>query len=72
MNYQDLPTVLGKDTILHGRYIIQDVLGQGGSGVTYRALDYQTGESVAIKEYFPDSLAVRQASKNDLLIDSSK
>src|SRR5262249_36094982 len=35
-------------------------LGQGGFGITYRAHDGQLGREVAIKEYLPAALAVRQ------------
>lgn len=44
---------------LHGTYQIQEVIGAGGFAVTYRGIRNDTGEIVAIKEYFPPSLAVR-------------
>ena len=43
-----------------GRYRIVAVLGQGSFGITYRAVDTDLGRDVAIKEYLPAALAVRQ------------
>ena len=43
-----------------GRYRVVSVLGQGGFGITYRAQDSELGREVAIKEYLPAALAVRQ------------
>jgi serine/threonine protein kinase/peptidoglycan hydrolase-like protein with peptidoglycan-binding domain len=45
-----------------GRYEIMSVLGQGGFGITYHAHDTQLDRDVAIKEYLPTSLAIRQGS----------
>lgn len=41
-------------------YRFEEVLGAGGFGVTYRAVDMRDGRVVAIKEYFPRTAAVRQ------------
>jgi len=38
---------------------IESVLGKGGFGITYVALDLQLGKRVAIKELLPDSIATR-------------
>jgi serine/threonine protein kinase len=37
-----------------GRYVVQDTLGVGGFGITYRASDTRLKRSVAIKELYPD------------------
>ncbi len=43
-----------------GRYQVERVLGQGGFGITYLARDTRLGRDVAVKEYLPAALAVRQ------------
>ena len=62
MNSTAYPTALKTDSILDGRYIIEDVLGQGGFGITYRAHDFHTKETVAIKEYYPGTFVIRESS----------
>ncbi len=43
-----------------GEYTISSRIGQGGFGITYRAYDRQSGESVVVKEHMPVGLAVRE------------
>ena len=45
---------LGLEAVLAGRYQIEAILGQGGSGTVYRAWDRVLGELIAIKVLRPD------------------
>lgn len=47
-----------------GRYLLIDVLGQGGFGITYKAMDTQEKRYVAIKEFFPDGQVSRDPDGN--------
>lgn len=60
--WEKYPAALPADTILAGQYIIVDVLGQGGFGITYLAEDYGTKTNVAVKEYFPEMMAMRSTA----------
>lgn len=51
--------LLSTGTILN-RYRIEGILGEGGFGVTYLALEPLQQKYVAIKEYFPKRFASRQ------------
>jgi peptidoglycan hydrolase-like protein with peptidoglycan-binding domain len=55
----DLRGVLPAGTSLRG-YELKSILGQGAFGITYRARDLNLDREVAIKEYLPTSLALRE------------
>ncbi len=54
-------------TLLHGRYRIGKLLGQGGFGATYMGWDERLDVPVAIKEYFPVNLASRVPGSGSLI-----
>ncbi len=45
-------------------YVVERVLGQGGFGITYLAADTNLDQRVAIKEYLPSQLAVRETDSS--------
>ena len=47
-------------TILAGRYLLGVQIGAGGFGITYIAMDLDKEQPVAVKEFFPAALAVRE------------
>ena len=59
---QDNPIYLRPGTVLHTQYRVNSVIGQGGFGITYDGTDIKLNMHVAIKEYFPNPLANRQAT----------
>lgn len=47
-------------TLRHGAYRIEKILGQGGFGITYLAIDVNLDRYVAIKEFFPKDYCDRE------------
>ena len=62
------PFALPHGSILAGQFITGRVLGQGGFGITYLALDNRLKSRVAIKEFLPDSMAVRTAGTPQITV----
>ena len=57
---------LGKGTYLSSRYRIDEIIGQGGFGITYVAYDEAEGKKCAVKEYFPRDSAVRLSNGKEV------
>jgi serine/threonine protein kinase len=50
---------LPSGTMLHNRYRIESVIGQGGFGITYKAVNLGLNQVVCIKELFAAGICVR-------------
>ena len=57
-------------SILIDRYLIGEVCGFGGFGVTYKAWDMQLEAIVAVKEYFPNGAVNRVPGTEDVVLFS--
>lgn len=49
-------------TVLKDQYLVGRVLGEGGFGITYIGCDMSLDMKVAIKEYYPVGLSMRQST----------
>lgn len=57
---------LAAGTIVYGMYVIESVLGEGGFGVTYLASKKDTGQTVALKEYYPLAYGLRRTESYEI------
>jgi serine/threonine-protein kinase len=46
-------------TLCNGKYLIERKIGEGGFGITYKAVQSNLGRMVCVKEYFPAGKCVR-------------
>lgn len=65
-SHKQMEYALPCNTILHGRYLVGKVLGQGGFGITYVGWDLALQVKCAIKEYFPNGQVTRNSSRTAL------
>ena len=63
-----MSTLQPGSTLQNGKYEIQRVLGQGGFGITYLALQQGLNRIVAIKEFFMENFCVRNADTHHVTI----
>lgn len=60
--YEERTTCLRPFTVLQNKYMLGRVIGVGGFGITYIGWDLNLQTYIAIKEYFPESMAGRDTS----------
>jgi hypothetical protein len=48
-NSASIGEIVSSSQTIANRFEIQDLLGRGGTGKVYRAIDAQTGETVVVK-----------------------
>lgn len=59
-------------TELLGRYVIGEVLGFGGFGITYKAWDKKFETILAIKEYYPSGIVNRNPGESEVILFTGK
>lgn len=65
LTVQSAPHHLAAGTVLNGRYLIGEVLGEGGFGITYIGLDLNLKLKIAVKEFYPHGYANRNHQVTD-------
>lgn len=63
---------LPRGTLLGNRYRIEQILGIGGFGITYKAFDNLYQKICAVKEFAPSGLAYRKPGELDMCVCSSQ
>ena len=61
------PGILTPFTVLKNRYLVGRMLGKGGFGVTYVAMDLHRNMRCAIKEYMPSEYSTRMSGSKDVI-----
>lgn len=60
--------MLSPNTTLQNRYVIESMLGQGGMGAVYKAIDQRFGNVVALKQTLVDGEQLRKAFQREAVL----
>lgn len=74
-SFNELPKdeyLLSTGTILLDRYLIGKAVGSGGFGNVYKAWDMKLETTVAVKEYYPQSIVNRIPGTSEVVLVSAK
>lgn len=58
-------------TVLNGKYLTGDVLGEGGFGITYIGFDLNLEIRIAVKEFYPNGFCSREAAATNQVMPYS-
>ncbi len=68
--YKPQPGIIPLGKMLNNRYVVGKVLGKGGFGITYKALDNKEKKIVAVKEYYPSGVVHRDTGTTKITVTS--
>ena len=54
-------------TILQGKYLVGNVIGEGGFGITYIGFDLNLEVKIAIKEFYPNGFVTRESNVTSMV-----
>ena len=64
---QDNTHALKPYTILSGKYLVGNVIGEGGFGITYIGFDLNLEMKIAIKEFYPNGFVTRESDVTSMV-----
>lgn len=67
INAPELTHQLRPFTILNGKYLVGNILGEGGFGITYIGCDLNLELRIAIKEFYPNGFCRRESSVTNMI-----
>ncbi|MCR4890810.1 MAG: protein kinase [Lachnospiraceae bacterium] len=66
---QDIIHALRPLSILLGKYLIGNVLGEGGFGITYIGYDLNLELKIAVKEFYPNGFVTRESNISNAITE---